>query len=147
MKKFFGSFALLGLVATALAAGITDRITSSLSSGLGTEDMVVDADVFTTDLKSGWVTAKGHVHGKTGDHELFADRARINRTTGEVIAAGHVRINRGALGSWTGESLEYNYKTGEGMTGFGEFRQDPFRIQMEEAKITRASGQRRRMRR
>jgi LPS-assembly protein len=45
-----------------------------------------------------------------GDAILTADAARVNAATGDVIAAGHVRIQRDNL-VWTGDSVIYNFKT------------------------------------
>jgi lipopolysaccharide assembly outer membrane protein LptD (OstA) len=45
-----------------------------------------------------------------GDAVLTADEMQGNVTTGEILAAGHVRLLRDDL-TWTGDSLRYNYKT------------------------------------
>ncbi len=45
-----------------------------------------------------------------GDAVLTADAARVNATTGDVLAAGHVRIQRDNL-VWAGDSIIYNFRT------------------------------------
>ncbi|HEX5221796.1 MAG TPA: LPS assembly protein LptD [Verrucomicrobiae bacterium] len=45
-----------------------------------------------------------------GDLVLTADRARGNMTTGEIVAEGHVRLQRDQL-VWVGENIRYNFLT------------------------------------
>src|SRR5687768_5973474 len=47
-----------------------------------------------------------------GDIKMYADRAAVNRNTGDAIAEGNVRIERGGQ-VWQGERVEYNFFTGK----------------------------------
>jgi LPS-assembly protein len=47
-------------------------------------------------------------HPLYGRGVLVADRARVNASSGEVIASGGVRIQRDEL-IWTGENIKYNF--------------------------------------
>ncbi|MFA7173036.1 MAG: LptA/OstA family protein [Kiritimatiellia bacterium] len=95
------------------------------------------ADKFEVDRQSGWTTATGNVSIKAYGHELTADRARLHQERGDVQARGNVVIKREGLGAWTGDYIEYNYKTGKGLTGSGFVRAGEFFIASDE--ITRAS--------
>jgi lipopolysaccharide assembly outer membrane protein LptD (OstA) len=77
------------------------------------------ADQFEVDQKSGWITFSGNVRIRTGDHELSADRVRLHQDKGDVQARGNVVIRQSGLGTWTGDYIEYNHKTGKGLTGTG----------------------------
>jgi len=100
------------------------------------ESVESSADMFEVDQKSGWLTLTGNVLIKTGNHEMTADMARLNRESGDVQAKGNVIIAQPGLGSWRGEAIDYNYKTGKGLALMGEFRSGPFTLQAKE--MTRA---------
>jgi lipopolysaccharide export system protein LptA len=93
------------------------------------------ADKFEVDRKTGWTTATGNVRIKSRGHELKADRVRLHQELGDVQARGNVLIKREGLGAWTGDYIEYNYKTGEGLTGKGYIRAGEFFLSA--AEITR----------
>lgn len=88
----------------------------------------ITADKFEVDRKSGWTTATGNVRIKTGEHELSADRVRLHQEKGDVQARGNVVIQQRSFGAWSGDYIEYNYKTGKGLTGLGELQSGVFRI-------------------
>ncbi len=92
----------------------------------------ITADKFEVDRKSGWTTATGNVHVKTQGHELKADRVRLHQERGEVQARGNVLIKREGLGAWTGDYIEYNYKTGQGLAGKGYVRAGDFFLSADE---------------
>ena len=75
---------------------------------------------------NGWFRADGNVFIRYADHDLHADSVELNKETGEVHARGHIEIFRQEQGRWTGNSLDYNYKTKEGLTGAGEVRASKF---------------------
>jgi len=95
------------------------------------------ADKFEVDQKSGWTTATGNVHIRTHGHELKADSVRLHQERGDVEAKGNVLLKRDGLGAWSGDYIEYNYKTGKGMTGKGFIRAGEFFVSAEE--LTRAT--------
>ena len=86
------------------------------------------ADKFEVDQKSGWTTFIGHVKIRTGEHTLQADRVRMHQEKGDVQARGNVVIQQNGLGTWSGDYIEYNYKTGKGLTGAGDSRLGKFRV-------------------
>jgi lipopolysaccharide export system protein LptA len=92
----------------------------------------IDADKFEVDRKTGWATASGNVRIKTGEHELSADRMRIHQEKGDVQARGNVVLQQRAFGAWSGDYLEYNYKTGKGLSGIGELQAGVFHIGAKE---------------
>lgn len=107
-----------------------------IPKGVGNEAVEIDAGTFEVDRKSGWVTAKDRVKIKTGDHELTADRVRLHQERGDVQASGNVVIRQQGFGTWSGSYIEYNYKTGKGLTGIGHVKAGPFKVYTEE--VTRA---------
>ncbi|HEX8076551.1 MAG TPA: LPS assembly protein LptD, partial [Chthoniobacterales bacterium] len=65
-----------------------------------------------TNYENGIATAHGNVAIHTGDADIYADSARYNPKTHEVIAEGHVRIYR-TTGTFVGERAIYNTETKE----------------------------------
>ena len=92
----------------------------------------ITAEKFEVDQKSGWTTATGNVMVRTGEHELKADRVRLHQDKGDVQARGNVLIKQRGFGSWSGDYIEYNYKTGKGLTGAGDFQAGVFRVRSQE---------------
>ena len=92
----------------------------------------ITADKFEVDQKTGWTTATGNVMIRTGEHELKADRVRLHQDKGDVQARGNVVIQQRGFGSWSGDYIEYNYKTGKGLTGAGDFKAGVFRVSSPE---------------
>jgi lipopolysaccharide assembly outer membrane protein LptD (OstA) len=86
------------------------------------------ADKFEVDQKTGWITFTGNVVVRTGDHELRADRVRLHQDKGDVQARGNVMIRQSGFGTWTGDYVEYNYKTGKGLTGIGDIKVGDVRV-------------------
>lgn len=92
----------------------------------------ITADTFEVDRQSGWTTANGNVLMRSRGHELRADRVRVHQDLGDVQARGNVLIRREGLGAWSGDYIEYNYKTGRGLTGKGYIRAGEFYLSAEE---------------
>ena len=90
------------------------------------------ADQFEVDQKSGWVTLTGNVKVTTDHHELTADMARLNREHGDVQARGNVVIRQTGLGTWRGDTIEYNYKTGKGLAVASVFKTGEFTLHARE---------------
>jgi lipopolysaccharide assembly outer membrane protein LptD (OstA) len=65
-----------------------------------------------TKYENGIATAHGNVAIHTGDADIYADSARFNPSTHEVIAEGNVRIYR-TVGTFVGERAIYNTETKE----------------------------------
>src|SRR5439155_20738217 len=65
-----------------------------------------------TKYEDGLATAHGDVAIHTGDADIYADSARYNPKTHEVLAEGHVRIYRTA-GLFIGDRAIYNTETKE----------------------------------
>src|SRR3954470_5169662 len=63
-----------------------------------------------TKYEDGLATAHGDVAIHTGDADIYADSARYNPKTHEVLAEGHVRIYRTA-GLFVGDKAIYNTET------------------------------------
>lgn len=92
----------------------------------------ISADKFEVDQKTGWTTATGHVKVRTESQELEADRVRLHQETGDVQARGNVVIRQSGIGTWAGDYIEYNYKTGRGLSGTGDFVAGVFRVSSRE---------------
>ena len=75
---------------------------------------------------NGWFKATGNVFIRYADHDLHADQVELNKETGDVHARGHIEIFRKDQGRWSGDLLDYNYKTKEGLTGAGQVRASTF---------------------
>lgn len=99
---------------------------------LGDSGLEITGDKFEVDQKTGWITTSGHVKIHTSNHELTADRVRLNQEKGDVQARGNVVIRQMGFGTWSGDYIEYNYKTGKGLTGFGKLQAGDFRISARE---------------
>lgn len=92
----------------------------------------ITADKFEVDQKSGWTTATGHVRVKTGEQELSAERVRLHQERGDVQARGNVVVSQRGFGAWAGDYIEYNFKTGKGLTGIGQFSAGNFFVRSRE---------------
>ncbi len=87
----------------------------------------IEADSFSAE-KEGWVTASGNVSIRQGDTQITADRIRVNKETGEIVADGNVILIRLGQGATRTDRLEYNYKTGRGSVPGIDLRVGPLRI-------------------
>ena len=65
-----------------------------------------------TNYKDGLATAHGNVAIHAGDSDIYADSARYNSKTREILVEGHVRIYR-ATGLFVGDRAIYNVDTKE----------------------------------
>ena len=113
--------------AQAQGGGLIPALSPTPGSGLE-----ITADKFEVDQKTGWTTAIGNVKVRTGEHELTADRVRLHQDKGDVQARGNVIIQQRGFGSWSGDYIEYNFKTGKGLTGLGSFKAGDFRVRAPE---------------
>ncbi len=99
---------------------------------MGDSGLEITADKFEVDQKSGWITATGNVKVRTGEHDMSADRVRLHQEKGDVQARGNVVLKQRGFGSWSGDYIEYNYKTGRGLTGIGQVESGVFRVSAKE---------------
>jgi lipopolysaccharide assembly outer membrane protein LptD (OstA) len=134
MKKTILAACLVG-VAAGLSAGRAlaqqmDKI--PLPAQPSDTGLEITAEKFEVDRKTGWTTASGDVRIKTGEHEMRADRVRLHQVKGDVQARGNVVIQQRSFGAWSGDYIEYNYKTGKGLTGIGELQAGVFRVGAKE---------------
>ncbi|MFO7937657.1 MAG: LptA/OstA family protein [Kiritimatiellia bacterium] len=123
-------FCCCGMVPVSIQAQMAEALKKVAEGNPGSPD--ITADNFEVNRKTGWTTATGNVRVKVSGHELKADRVRLHQECGEVQAQGNVLIKREGLGAWTGDNIEYNYKTGRGLAGKGYVRAGEFYISAEE---------------
>jgi lipopolysaccharide assembly outer membrane protein LptD (OstA) len=93
----------------------------------------VSADHMSADSNY-WFRAAGNVFIRYADHDLRADQVDLNTKSGEVRARGHIELFRPDQGRWTGEALDYNYITKEGLVGKGEARMKSFAMEAQETR-------------
>ena len=108
MKKLHA--ALLTLAAIAFAVSVSAQVKPELALKIRTLSNSGYNGQIEWDSKTGMAVITNGVEITYGDAVLTADEARVNSTTGEVLAAGHVRILRDDL-AWMGDSIRYNFKT------------------------------------
>ncbi|MDD4622194.1 MAG: LptA/OstA family protein, partial [Kiritimatiellae bacterium] len=127
------------LALVAVFAAMTTCVAAQSEAGVGLAPEQADdgsaeitGDKFEVDRKTGWVTATGNVKVRSKSHEMSADRVRLHRDKGDVQARGNVVIRQSGFGSWSGDYIEYNYKTGAGLTGMGAIQAGVFHVSAEE---------------
>jgi lipopolysaccharide assembly outer membrane protein LptD (OstA) len=79
-------------------------------------------------LGNGWVSAEGNVIVRQNDAQVTADRVRINRESGEVVAEGNVILVREGQIATRSDRISYNFKTGEGLTPGLDVVSDTFHV-------------------
>lgn len=128
-RLFSGPLRVAALLLLALSAGAVDVMPSRDEMQAPID---IEADSFSAEM-DGWVDAAGNVRVRQGDTQVTADRIRVNRTTGEIKADGHViLIRRGQVATRT-ERLVYNYKSGEGLTPSVDMQVGAFRVIAKDA--------------
>ncbi len=107
--------------------------TFDLSAPLSAEVPVeIAADSFSAS-SNGWVVAEGNVLIRHRDAQVTADLIRVNKRSGEIVADGNVVLVRAGQGVTRTDHLEYNYKTGEGVTPRLDVQSAVFRVIAEKA--------------
>lgn len=87
----------------------------------------IQADSFQS-LGDGWLAASGNVVIRQSDAQITADRVRVNRDTGQVVAEGNVILVREGQVATRSEQISYNFKTGEGLSPKLDVQTDTFRV-------------------
>ena len=125
----FLAFALFAFSAVAASVGGLN-FSSPVRADVPVE---IAADSFSAS-SNGWVVAEGNVLIRHSDAQVTADRIRVNKDTGEIIADGNVVLVREGQGATRTEHLAYNYKTGEGVTPRLDVQSAVFRVIAEKAR-------------
>ena len=92
----------------------------------------ISADSFSAS-SNGWVVAEGNVLVRQSDAQVTADRIRVNKDSGDIIAEGNVILVREGQGATRTERLAYNYRSGEGITPKLDVQSAAFRVIAEKA--------------
>ncbi len=137
MKAF--ATLLCGLFALAAATAANPTLVKSelldlIKTRQTASNVEMTADTLTGDQKTGWFELRKNAAVNFGLYTLHADRVRVNRGSGEIEAAGNVSIESKDSGSWKGDSIAFNYKTGEGLISDGTFRFSAFTVNMRNVK-------------
>jgi lipopolysaccharide assembly outer membrane protein LptD (OstA) len=90
-------------------------------------DIYVNADRITARYE-GVSDLTGNVVMTFSDITMLCDRATYNHKTGDVEASGNVEITSKSGGSWRGDSIAFNHKTGYGLIGTGLLRLGQFAV-------------------
>ena len=110
------------------ASGLADRAGLDLSAFSAESPVEATADRMGADRATGALTLTGNVRIRFADATLRCDEASYNRLTGDVSARGDVRIDSASGGSWHGDRIDFNAKTGEGLVGTGLLRLGAFSV-------------------
>ncbi len=86
----------------------------------------VNADRMTADKESNLLILDGNVEIAFSDVVMTCDYATYNRETADIHAEGNVIIESESAGSWKGESIDFNHRTGAGLTSSGVLKYDTF---------------------
>lgn len=118
MKRFWLPILLCSCAEFLCAVSLEQLPLSSFAPGADTP-IAINADHMSADSRQGTVELKGNVQLRFSDVTVSADRATLNRDTGWVTAEGSVMIGSLSAGSWRGDSISFNHKTGEGLFSQG----------------------------
>jgi lipopolysaccharide assembly outer membrane protein LptD (OstA) len=129
-----GMTRLVAAVWVAFLVGVTAACAQTSLVALATGPDI-SADHMSADSNH-WFRASGNVFIRYADHDLRADQVDLNTTTGEVQARGHIEMFRQDQGRWSGDKLDYNYITKEGMFGASEVRLKSFAVMADETRST-----------
>lgn len=109
-------------------SGADSETRLELGSAVSDRPVEVRAENLEYEADTGWVVASGDVRIESDDQVMRADRVRLNQRTGEVEASGNVVFERGPGDVWRGDSLKYNFQTGEGQTSESHIESGVFKI-------------------
>ena len=103
-------------------------------------DIQVRANHMGADRENNRVTLDEEVVIRFSDITVRCDRATYDATTGDIHAEGNVSIRSTSGGSWSGERLDFNHRTGEGLIGAGVIRQGTFAVKAGEDVVRDEEG-------
>ncbi len=103
------------------------------------QQIEANADKLDYDREQGIVEGVGRVVIKRGDTVLKADYVRVDVNTEQAEAFGDVTLTRGE-DVWTGPSLNYNFRTGAGLTSSMKVTAAPFYVRADSSERA-AEGQ------
>ena len=119
------------LPAPLAAAGAEDvraRLGSLMPTLDGSSDIQVTANRMGADRGNNRVTLEDDVLIRFSDITLRCDRATYDSATGDIQAEGNISVESTSGGSWQGERLHFNHRTGEGLVGAGIIRHGTFTV-------------------
>jgi len=117
----------LGAAAILGAGSLGSRAAGTSAPPPAEAPFEVTADTLNYDRSRDEVEAIGRVTIRRGTDELRADHVRFHQASGQATATGAVRLTR-AGEVWTGERLQYNFRTGVGQAENMRFDGRPFRL-------------------
>ncbi len=123
----------LAMLSLPLAAADNNPLANFSKPVVGNVPIELTADSLST-ASNGWVVAEGNVLVRYGDAQVTADRIKVNKASGDIVAEGNVILVREGQGATRTERLDFNYKTGEGMTPRLDVQSAAFRVMAEKAK-------------
>lgn len=94
-------------------------------------DIRVTADRMGADNENQLATLDGNVVVHFSDITVRCDRATYKAETGDIHAEGNVSIHSASGGSWEGDSIDFNHRTGEGLIGTGILHLSGFAVQAD----------------
>jgi lipopolysaccharide assembly outer membrane protein LptD (OstA) len=138
MPVSFFRLSLLGLLAAPLLClGATNAPSFSNEAPATNATSLAKAPDITADRmegpdSNGWYHLDGNVRLRYADHNLRADHVDVNKGSGAVRARGHVELFRQDQGHWSGDELNYNYITKEGLSSANAAQSGRFTLLADE---------------
>ena len=80
----------VGLAQAAQTRGGLEAASAPSAKQPADSGVEITSERFAVDQKTGWITATSNAVIRTAEHEMKADRVRLNRETGDVQASGNV---------------------------------------------------------
>ncbi len=103
----------------------------SLPEFSGEEDIQVTADRMTADRVTNQTLLDGNVRVTFSGTTLTCDRATYDVATGDIHAEGNVKIATVNGDTWTGDAIDFNHKTGEGLLGESTLKAGAFTVKAD----------------
>ncbi|MBQ9693651.1 MAG: LPS-assembly protein LptD [Kiritimatiellae bacterium] len=114
--------------AQSLSSDAFDKIGFSVPKMDPNGKIHVNADKMTADQETGLAVLQGNVLITFSDITMTCDRATYDYQTGDIHAEGNIDIYSQAGGSWQGDTIDFNHKTGRGLIGAGLLRLGEFAV-------------------
>jgi lipopolysaccharide assembly outer membrane protein LptD (OstA) len=117
----------LTVLTSPIAAGADAASTNSFEPTFTIQNLIEDKGEVEHDFDNNvWIGRQG-VRIQYGASELVADQVAVSEVTGDAIADGNVRLTSEGQ-YWTGDHLEYNFKTHTMKTGSYRAGLSPFYV-------------------